>query len=192
MLWAALILFHPAPAAHSPFDGINPVVDRWLFVHVGQLLLTPLLFLAVWRLLTGLTSTAATISRSALVVWTVFFSAYDAIQGIATGLLTRHAGGLPEEQQTDVAGALDYLVRDSTLAGDLSFVQLVAGVAWLTVAFTAAAALGRANAGKGVVALAGLSAVFAMHMAPAAVGLVALSAAVVLREQQRQASHTYA
>ena len=95
LLWAVLILFHPMPGGDSTLDGIDDVVDRWLIVHVGQLILTPLLFLAVWRLLDGLTSTAATISRCALVVWTVFFSAYDAVQGIATGLLVRHADGVP-------------------------------------------------------------------------------------------------
>lgn len=185
LLWAALILFHPMPTADSPFDGINEVVDRWLIVHVGQLLLTPLLFLAVWRLLDGLSSMAATISRGALVVWTVFFSAYDAVQGIATGLLVRHAAGLPDAQQSDVAGALDYLVRDSRLAGDFSFLQMVAGAAWITVAVTAAIALHHANASNSVVVLAGVSTVFAMHMAPAAIGLVALGAAVVVRERQR-------
>ena len=58
MLWAVLILFHPMPG--YTLDGIDDVVDRWLIVHVGQLILTPLLFLAVWRLLDGLTATAAT------------------------------------------------------------------------------------------------------------------------------------
>ena len=100
LLWAVLILFHPMPGGDSTLDGIDDVVDRWLIVHVGQLILTPLLFLAVWRLLDGLTSTAATISRCGLVVWTVFFSAYDAVQGIATGLLVRHADGVPRRNGT--------------------------------------------------------------------------------------------
>ena len=95
-----LILFHPMPGGDNALDGIDDVVDRWLIVHVGQLILTPLLFLAVWRLLDGLSSAAATISRCALVVWTVFFSAYDAVQGIATGLLVRHADGVPDTNGT--------------------------------------------------------------------------------------------
>ena len=94
-----LILFHPMPGGDNTLDGIDDVVDRWLIVHVGQLILTPLLFLAVWRLLDGLTATAATVSRCALVVWTVFFSAYDAIQGIATGLLVQHADTVPQRNK---------------------------------------------------------------------------------------------
>jgi hypothetical protein len=187
LLWAVLILFHPVPSGDSPLDGIDDVVDRWLIVHVGQLVLTPLLFLAVWRLLAGVASTAATVSRCALVVWTVFFTAYDAIQGVATGLLVRHASDVPEAQRNAIADALDYLVLDSRLAGDISVIQMVAGAAWLTVAIAGAIALHRARAGTAVVALTAISVVFSAHMAPAAIGLLALTAAVVLRERQRAA-----
>ena len=187
-LWAVLILFHPMPGGDSTLEGIDDVVDRWLIVHVGQLILTPLLFLAVWRLVDGLTSTAATISRCGLVVWTVFFSAYDAVQGIATGLLVRHAEGATEPQRNAIADALDYLVLDSRLAGDISAIQMVAGAAWLTVAIGAAIALHQARAGTAIVALTAVSVVFSMHMAPAAIGLLALTAAVALRERQRAAT----
>jgi hypothetical protein len=185
LLWAILILFHPMPEGDGAFDGINDVVDRWLLVHVGQLILTPLLFLAVWHLLDGLTSTAARVSRCALVVWTVFFSAYDAVQGIATGVLVRHTNSLPTAEQDAIAGALDYLVYDNRLAGDISALQMVTGAAWLTVAIAAAVALHHANAGRAVVACACISTVFSAHVTPAAIGLVALFIACVLRERQR-------
>lgn len=184
-LWAVLILFHPDPSGDTAYGGVSDVVDRWLVIHVGQLILTPFLFLAVWRLLDGLTSTAARISRCALVVWTVFFSAYDAIQGIATGVLVRHTNSLPDAEQDAIARALDYLVYDSLLAGNTSVLGLVAGGAWLTVAIAAAVALHRASAGRTVVVLTCVSTVFTMHVAPAAIGLLALTAAVVVREQQR-------
>ena len=185
LLWAVLILFHPMPGGDNSLDGIDDVVDRWLIVHIGQLILTPLLFLSVWRLLDGLTSRAATISRCALVVWTVFFSAYDAVQGIATGLLVQHADGATEQHRNAIADALDYLVLDSRLAGDISAIQLVAGAAWLTVAIGAAIALHQARAGTAIIALTALSVLFSMHMAPAAIGLLALTAAGAIRERQR-------
>jgi hypothetical protein len=185
LLWAVLILFHPMPDGDNALDGINDVVDRWLLVHVGQLILTPLLFLAVWRLLDGLSTPAATISRSALVVWTVFFSAYDAVQGIATGVLVRHTNSLRDAEQDVIAGALDYLVQDSRLAGDISALQLVTGAAWLTVAIAAAVALHQANAGRIVVVCACISTVFSAHVTPAAIGLLALFIACLLRERQR-------
>jgi hypothetical protein len=52
------VLFHPNPEG-GPFEAIRDVIDRWLIVHVGQLVLTPLLVFAVWRLLDGLPSGAA-------------------------------------------------------------------------------------------------------------------------------------
>ena len=187
LLWAVLILFHPMPGG-SPYEGIRDDVDRWLVVHVGQLVLTPLVFLAFWMLLDGLDSASARISRAALVVWTVFFSSYDSIQGIATGILARHADGLPAEQQAGFAQAIDFLVNDSLLAGNYSFIGFVAGASWLVAAIAAAVALHKAGAGKAIVVAAGLSVVVAAHTAPAAIGFLALFLAGVLRERQRTKS----
>jgi hypothetical protein len=188
LVWAVLIVFHPNPGGDSPYEGISDVVNRWLFVHVGQLILTPFLFLAVWRLLDGLSSAAATVSRAALVVWTVFFSAYDSIQGIATGILTRWANDLAGEEQAAVARAIESVVEDSQLAGNISAIALVAGASWLIVAIAAAVALHKAGSGKGVVVATCLSVVVVAHSAPAAIGFVALVLAGVLRERQRTKS----
>jgi hypothetical protein len=188
LLWAVMIVFHPNPGGDSAFEGIRGDVDRWLFVHIGQLVLTPLVFLAVWRLLDGLNSTSARISRAALVVWTVFFSAYDTVQGIVTGILTRHADGLAAEEQAGYAQAIEFIVEDSILAGNYSFVGFVAGASWFVVAIAAAVALHKAGAGKAVVAAACLSIVVAVHVAPAAIGFLALFIAGVLRERERARS----
>jgi hypothetical protein len=185
LLWAVMIVFHPNPGGDSPFEGIRGDVDRWLFVHVGQLVLTPLVFLAVWRLLDGLHSTSASISRAALVVWTVFFSAFDTVQGIATGILARHADGLAAQEQAGYAAAIEFIVEDSILAGNYSFVGFVAGASWFVVAIAAAVALHKAGAGKAVVAAASLSIVVAAHTAPAAIGFLALFLAGILRERER-------
>jgi hypothetical protein len=188
LLWALLILFHPNPGEGTPYEEIKDVTDRWLLVHVGQLILTPLLFLAVWRLLDGLSSAAATVSRAALVVWTVFFSAYDSIQGVATGVLVRHANGLAGEERDGVARAIEFLVEDSQLAGGVSAIWVVAAASWAVVAIGAAVALHKAGAGKAAVAAACVSIVFAVHIAPAAIGLAALVVAGVIRERQRAES----
>ena len=188
LLWAVLVLFHPNPGEGTPYEEIKDDVNRWLLVHVGQLILTPLLFVAVWRLLDGLSSAAARVSRAALVVWTAFFSAYDSIQGVATGVLIRHANALAGEEQDGVARAINFLVEDSQLAGGVSAVWVVAAASWAVVAIGAAVALHRAGAGKAAVAAACLSIVFAVHVAPAAIGLAALVVAGVLVERQRTKS----
>jgi hypothetical protein len=188
LVWAVLILFHPNPGGDSPYEGITDDVDRWLVIHVGQLILTPFVFLAAWRLLDDLSSVAARVSRAALVVWTVFFTAYDSVQGVATGILIRRANDLVAEEQAAVGRAIDFLVEDSRLAGNISAIGLVAGAAWLTVAIAAAIALHKAGAGKAVVVAACVSVVVAAHTAPAAIGFLALFLAGILRERQRTTS----
>jgi hypothetical protein len=183
LLWAVLVLFHPLGDETNAYESISGSVDRWLAVHVGQLVLTPLLFLTVWRLLDGLSSAAAKVSRAALVVWAVFFSAYDSVQGIAVGILVQHANSLAGSEQAAVAGAIDHLVSDNRLAGGVSAIALVGQGSWLVVAIAAAVALHQAGAGKAAVIAACLATVFAVHLAPAAVGLVALFAAALLRER---------
>jgi hypothetical protein len=185
LLWAVLVLFHPMPSADNAYEGIKDDVDAWLVVHVGQLILTPFLFLAVWRLLDGLSSAAAMVSRCALVVWTVFFSAYDSVQGVATGILVDYANDLTGQEQATVAEAIEHIVKDSALAGNISFLALIAGAAWLTVAIAAAVALHQAGAGRAIVIAAVVSTVVAAHEKPAAIGFLALTVAGVLRELQR-------
>jgi hypothetical protein len=189
LLWAILIVFHPNPTDPSPYEGIKDVVDRWLVVHVGQLVLAPLVFLAVWRLLADVRSVAATVSRAALVVWAVFFSAYDSVQGIATGLFVRYGSGQGGEEQTALAGALEYLVNGSQLGGNISVLMLFGQGSWLVVAIAAAVALHKTGAGKAIVFLTCLSVIFAMHTAPAAAGMLALFAAGLLRERQMAGRH---
>jgi hypothetical protein len=180
-----MILFHPIPGGDSPYEGIQDQVDRWIAVHVGQLVLTPFLFLAVWRLLEGLDSMPARISRGALVVWTVFFSAYDSIQGVATGILAREANSLEGDAQAGFADAIEFIVEDSLIAGDISAFSLIAGAAWLTTSIAAAVALHKAGAGRAIVVATCVSVVVAVHVAPAAIGFAALFVAGILRERQR-------
>jgi hypothetical protein len=192
LAWAVLVLFHPNPEG-GPFESIRGVVDRWLFVHVGQLVLTPLLVLAVWRLLDGLDFRSAKVSRAAAVVWAVFFTAYDSVQGITTGLLIRFADAdLAGGEQTGVARALDYLVNDSLLAGNISAIGLIGNVAWFAVAIGGAVALSKAGAGKAAVIAMSLSTLFVIHTAPAAIGLAAFAIAGVLRERRMIGSGTVA
>ena len=176
------------PGGDSTLDGIDDVVDRWLIVHVGQLILTPLLFLAVWRLLDGLTATAATVSRCALVVWTVFFSAYDAIQGIATGLLVQHADTVPQAQHNRHRRS-PRLPRPRQPPrrrhlGDTNGGRRSLADRRHRRRHRPAPSSGRHRHR----ALTAVSVVFSMHMSPAAIGLLALTGAVVLRERQRAAT----
>src|SRR5688572_20714869 len=99
---AVVLLWHPA-GGEDVFADVRDDVDAWLFVHVSFLLLTPLLGFAVLLLLRGLRSRAATVGRAALVVFLVFYTAYEATVGVGTGLLVDYGKDLPPAEQAVVA-----------------------------------------------------------------------------------------
>jgi hypothetical protein len=175
LLWVVVAFLHPTD---EPYEGIADEANRWVFVHVAQLVLTPFLAAGVWMLLGGIQSVAAGITRAVLAFWMVFFSAFDAVAGVATGVLTRHANSLTGEAQAGVVAAIEFLWDDSQLAG--AGFYLGQG-SWVVLAIAATVALYQARASRVVVA-AFVSVLFATHAGPAAaVGLVALFVAELLR-----------
>jgi hypothetical protein len=119
----------------APYEGIADDANKWIFVHFAQLVLTPLVAVGVWLLLDGVYSVAATIARASLVVWMVFFSAFDAIAGIAVGVLTRYANSLAGNEQEAVIGAIDFLFQDSKFVGGNNY-SVLAGfgqVSWVVL-----------------------------------------------------------
>lgn len=173
LLWLAPAILHPMG---DPYAGIADETDRWLFVHIAQLVLVPFVGALVWVLLAGLESAAARVARAALVLWLVFFSAFDAIAGIATGVLSRHANGLAGEERDGVVAAIDYLFDDSSLVGGgFSVLGNLGHGSWMVAAIAAAVALHRAGAPRAAVIAMSFSVLFAAHSGMgAAVGLITL------------------
>jgi hypothetical protein len=173
LLWLLPAFLHPMG---EPYEGIADEANLWIYVHVGQLVLTPFLAAGVWMLLAGIQSVPALVARAALALWLVFFSAFDAIAGIATGVLTRHANSLAGEEREGVVAAIDFLWADSQLAGGgFSILGNLGHFSWVLVAVAATVALYRAGASRVVVGATFVSVLFASHSGlGAAVGLVAL------------------
>ena len=186
LLWLVPAFIHP-DGAGDLFEGIADEANKWIFVHVAQLVLTPFLAAGVWMLLAGIQSVAALVARAALVIWMVFFSAFDAVAGIATGVLTRHANSLAGQERETVGRAIDFLFHDSQLAGgEFSVLGNVGHGSWVVVAIAASVALWRAGLSRLVVGATLLSVLFASHSGfGAAVGLVALLVALLLRFRAR-------
>jgi hypothetical protein len=185
LLWAVLAPFHPDPVGSSVYVSLEPDVERWLFVHVSQLVLAPFIAFTVWALLRGIDSVAANVSRASLAVWLVFFSAYDALAGIGTGVLVKEGKSLSGEQRASFASAADFF-WDSRLSGHVSWLGIVATVAWPLVAIAAAVALRRAGLGWATVAATAVSGLIALHGGfPASVGFGALAVAAFLGWRER-------
>src|SRR5215217_5192146 len=110
LVLAFLLLFHP-----SPYDDVAgelmPIAGWWIALHTIVFGLVPFMGVALWLLTAGLEGVVATLSRVAVVVFTLFYDAGDAIAGISTGILARSAevGALGERI---AVGAIDTLFAD--------------------------------------------------------------------------------
>ena len=192
LLWVALTFLHPGGVGNepAPYEGIADDANKWILVHFAQLVLTPFVAVGVWMLLNGIHSVAATVARASLVVWMVFFSAFDAIAGIAVGVLTRYANSLAGEEQEAVIGAIDFLFQDSRFAGGNNFSLLgdLGQFSWVVLVLAATVALWRAGAARLIVLATLVSVLFATHAGyMAAVGLIALFVAELLTFRARTA-----
>jgi hypothetical protein len=190
-LWVVLALLHPGGIGNepAPYEGIADDANKWIFVHFSQLVLTPFAAVGMWMLLDGTQSIAATVARASLVIWMVFFSAFDAVAGIAVGVLTRYANSLAGEERQAVIGAIDFLFQDSKFAGgnNFSLLGILGQFSWVVLVFAATVAFWRAGSSRLIVRATLLSVLFAAHAGyPAAVGLIALFLAELLTFRARR------
>jgi hypothetical protein len=88
---ALLEIFHPERPTSATEAVEQGVWFMWF--HFIQVPLIGLIALAVYLLTDGLEGRAASVSRWAIGVFAVFFSAYDAAAGIGTGYALRNARG---------------------------------------------------------------------------------------------------
>ena len=181
---AAVLLLHP-PGGDNVYEGVRHDVSSWLFVHVGMLLALPFLGIAAYLLLDGVRGRAVIVSRVALVFFLVFYTAYEATVGVATGILADYANGLAAPEQAAVADAIQDLNRNAILA-DPSLALVLGSLGWIVAMIAAAVALRRAGASWVITVLVGLSAAFAVHPPPVGpVALLCFVAAAVLLERSR-------
>jgi len=145
-----LLLFHP-----SPYDDIAgellPIAGWWIALHTIVFVLVPLMGAALWLLTAGLESVDATLSRTAAVVFALFYAAGDAIAGISTGILARSAqeGALGERAAVE---AIETLFADPFK----SLLFDIGRYAWVVALVLAAVALWRAGVPRLPLVLLGL------------------------------------
>jgi hypothetical protein len=162
-----ILLWHPRFISVQFFyDKLLPIVDRWLTIHLLQLPLFGFLALAVYLLVRDLHSLAALVSRVAMGLFVVFYTAFDSIVGIATGMLIRNVHNLPSEQQATIVQAVKGLVLNP-IVGDISVISILGGgLGWIMGVFAAAIALYHAGAPRPPLILLALSFIFASHPRP--------------------------
>jgi hypothetical protein len=192
LLWAVLLLFHPGggEGTEITYLDLQDKVTAWLVVHIGMMLFIPLMAAVVYLLLRGVEGTAARISRIALVPFVVFYSAWEALQGIGVGILVDQVNGLPQTERATGAD-LVHDFADNILIRNFGVFGNIGSLALITATIAAGVAL-RRNAGAplAVAALLGLSGfLITAHPPPfGPIGLALFIAAVLLLVRSRTAA----
>jgi hypothetical protein len=184
LAWAVLLLFHPTGDGEAiTYADVQAEVGRWLVVHLGMLVFIPLMAGAVFLLVRGLESTAARLCRIALVFFVVFYSAFEVLVGIGTGILVDDINGLAASDKAAAAPLVEEFTDNALIRGPLGVFTSIGSVAFITAAIAAGVALHReASAPLAVVLLLGLSGfLITAHPPPfGPIGLVLFIAAVLL------------
>jgi hypothetical protein len=164
---AVLEIFHPERPTNA---GEAVQQGPWfMWFHFIQVPLIGLIALAVYLLTEGLQGRAVMVSRWAIGVFAVFFSAYDAAAGIGTGYALRNARGLSASAQQAIYEA----VKDMPVVSLIFVLSVVGSLAWVVALVCAAMALRRAGASLGPVILLILAGVFLLGGHPYPAGTLA-------------------
>jgi hypothetical protein len=112
LVLGVLMLFYPSP--YEDLAGqLVPIAGWWLTIHTLQLVL-----FAFMGRRSGCSPTVCGVSvvvgRVAAVVFAIFYDIGDAVAGISTGILARHAADLPAEEQAAIVRGMDVLFQSST------------------------------------------------------------------------------
>ena len=161
-----------------------------MVVHIGMMLFISLFAAVVYLLLRGLEGTATQISRIALVPFVVFYSAWEALQGIGVGILVDEVNGLP---QTERATGADLIpdFADNILIRNLGVFGSIGSLALITAAIATGVALRRhAGAPISVAAMLAVSGfLITAHPPPyGPAGLALFSVAALLFVRSRPAA----
>jgi len=164
---AVLEIFHPQPdeTAQALMD-----VSTWFAgFHVIQLALTGLVALSVLLLADSFGRADAWVTRLGVGVFLVFFSAYDAVAGIGTGLAMRSARDLSTVQQEGVFE----VVKDWPAVGPPFALSIIGTLGWVAAVGALALAARRQGAPRREWIFIGLAAVFLLGGHPFPQGTLA-------------------
>jgi hypothetical protein len=161
--FAALLTQHPMGGTDL-YAEISANLTPWLAIHYAGAVFFPLMALVVWLLVRGLPGRAATVTRVAMPVFAVFYTVWEAIFGIATGILA-DAGD---------AKGIDAILS-SPIVGEPGLFVSLGSLAWWTGIAAAIVALKQAGVGR-----------LTFHVPIGPPALVCLSAAAYLIERRRE------
>lgn len=167
LLLAGLEILHPQPDETT--QALMDASTWFAGFHVIQLALTGLVGLSVLLLADSFGRANAWVTRLGVGVFLVFFSAYDAVAGIATGLAMRSARDLSAVQQE---GVFD-VVKDWPAVGPPFALSIVGTLGWVAAVGALALAARRQGSPRREWIFIGLAALFLLGGHPFPQGTLA-------------------
>jgi hypothetical protein len=170
---AVLEVFHP-----NPDFNVQALLDAstWFgWFHVIQLVLTGLVALSVLLFAADYGRANAWTTRLGIGAFLVFFSAYDTLAGIGTGLAMYTARGLPAAQQEGVFA----VVKDWPGVGPVFALSIVGTLGWVVAVGALALAARRLGASRLEWIAVALAAVFLLGGHPFPQGTLAFGSLFV-------------
>lgn len=188
LAWAVLLWFHPDVDPNDVYGTLRDDVTAYLVVHVGTLIFIGLMGAALYALVRDMPGRAARISRLAIGPFVLLYAAWEAVIGLAIGVLVQHANDAPAGQRPAVADAIQSL-GGNVIIGDPGIVGSVGALAWVVAAIAAAVAYRNAGAPTLAWVLLGLSSLMVSHPPPIGpIALVFFAAAVALLARSARSS----
>jgi hypothetical protein len=189
LAWGVLLLFHPMGTG-TLYEGLRNAVARGRIVHLGTLVFIGLIGLGLYLLVRDLPGTAARVTRVASAVFVLFYSAWEAVAGLAVPAMVQFTNGLRGGQRSIGSDAVDALVADR-IVGDFGLLNMVGAGAWIVAVIAAAFAVRHAGAPLSAAILLGLSAIVVQHPPPAGpLGLAFYAVAVGLIYRHQHVEQT--
>lgn len=164
LLLAGLEIIHPQPDENA--RALMDVATWFAGFHLIQLALTGLIALSVLVLADSFGRAHAWVTRLGIGIFLVFFSAYDAVAGVGTGLAMRSARELSLVQQE---GVFD-VVRDWPGLGPPFALSIIGTAGWTAAVGALALVARRQGVPRREWILIGLAAVFLLGGHPFPVG----------------------
>lgn len=182
--FAAALTQHPTGGTDL-YELISANQTAWMAVHYTGAVFFPLMALVLWQLVRGLPGRAASVTRYAMPVFAVFYGVYEALFGIANGLIANTASGLGGAERQGAIEAIDDIVA-SPIVGEPGLLVSLGSIAWWAGIAGAIVALRRAGAGTPALLLLAVGGLLTFHIHPIGpIALVALSGAALLVERRR-------
>lgn len=190
LAFAALLMAHPIGEG-SFAAGVAADTTPWLVVHVGAAVLFPLMAYVVWLMLRGVKGRAARTARVALPVFAVFYGVWEALMGIATGIVAQESNAATGAARAALTDTVERIATHP-IVGEAGVFNSVGSLAWVVGVSAAIVALHGAGAQRGPLVLLGIGAMMVMHVPPfGPVALVCLSLAALLIERERAARQSF-